>query len=98
MTEAFDKGINCFDITQKHGSDLAETVLGRVFHCTGGWQRNQVVVSTRFVWNDSRVPTFAKDVAGRHIREDVQTILDRLQLGYVDMMYADFPHPQSCSS
>ena len=93
MQAAIDAGVNFFDNAEVYAGGEAETMMGKVVK-KAGWKRSDLVFSTKIFWggdgaNDS-------GLSRKHIVEGVDAALARLQMDYVDLVYAhraDFHTP-----
>jgi voltage-dependent potassium channel beta subunit len=88
MKAAYDAGINFFDNAEAYADGNAEIVMGNVLKKMG-WRRESYVVSTKIFWggegpNDT-------GLSHKHIIEGVNNSLRRLQLDYVDLVFAHRP-------
>jgi voltage-dependent potassium channel beta subunit len=88
MKTAFDAGVNFFDNAEAYAGGESEILMGKVIK-RAGWKRSDLVVSTKIFWggdgpNDS-------GLSRKHIIEGTEYALQRLQLGYVDLIYAHRP-------
>ena len=85
MQAAIDAGVNFFDNAEVYAGGKAETMMGKVVK-KAGWKRSDLVFSTKIFWggdgpNDS-------GLSRKHIVEGVDAALARLQMDYVDLVYA----------
>lgn len=88
MKAAYDAGVNFFDNAEAYADGNAEIVMGSVLKKMG-WRRESYVVSTKIFWgghgpNDT-------GLSHKHIVEGVHNALRRLQLDYVDLVFAHRP-------
>jgi len=88
MKTAFDAGVNFFDNAEAYAGGQSETIMGKVIK-RAGWRRSDLVVSTKIFWggdgpNDS-------GLSRKHIIEGTDAALKRLQLDYVDLIFAHRP-------
>jgi len=88
MKTAYDAGVNFFDNAEAYAEGESEILMGKVFK-RAGWKRSDLVVSTKIFWggagpNDS-------GLARKHILEGTAAALNRLQLDYVDLIFAHRP-------
>jgi len=88
MKTAFDAGVNFFDNAEVYGSGNAETVMGKVIK-KAGWKRSDLVISTKVFWGGPGPND--KGLSRKHIIEGVTASLQRLQLDYVDVVFAHRP-------
>jgi voltage-dependent potassium channel beta subunit len=92
MSAAFEAGVNFFDNAEAYASGQAETIMGQALKELG-WARKDYLVSTKIFWggqgpNDS-------GLSYKHIIEGVNGALKRLQLEYVDFIFAHRPDPET---
>ena len=85
MQAAIDAGVNFFDNAEVYAGGQAETIMGKVVK-KAGWKRSDLVFSTKIFWggdgpNDS-------GLSRKHIIEGVDAALERLQMDYVDLVFA----------
>jgi len=88
LTIAREAGVNFFDTAEAYASGQAETVLGHALKKLA-WKRSDVVISTKIFWGGSGPND--QGLSFKHIVEGTQASLDRLQLSYVDLIYAHRP-------
>ncbi len=88
MREAFDAGCNFFDNAEVYADGKSEEMMGRVLK-KAGWQRSEVVVSTKIFWGGQGVNQ--RGLSRKHIVEGVDAALSRLQLDYVDLVFCHRP-------
>ncbi|KAF9130040.1 hypothetical protein BGW39_003528 [Mortierella sp. 14UC] len=84
MKTAFDNGINFFDT-----AEIDMGVAIRKF----GWKRSDLVISTKLFWG-GKGPN-DRGLSRKHIVEGTDASLKRLQLDYVDLLYAHRPDPDT---
>lgn len=88
MKKAFDAGINYFDTAEIYGNGTAETILGKAIK-NFGCKRSDIVVSTKLWMVGNGVnDTF---LSRKHILEGITNSLKRLDLEYVDVVFAHRP-------
>ncbi|KAL7418477.1 hypothetical protein Q5752_006935 [Cryptotrichosporon argae] len=93
MQTAFDLGINCFDNAETYSAGQSELEMGRVIKELG-WNRADIIVTTKVFFGTNR--TFKHNTRGlsrKHIIEGALASLERLQLDYVDIIFAHRPDP-----
>jgi aryl-alcohol dehydrogenase-like predicted oxidoreductase len=58
-----------------------------------GWKRSDIVVSTKLYWGgaNGNNPVNNNGLSRKRIVEDINASLERLQLSYIDLVYADRP-------
>ena len=92
MKAAYDAGVNFFDNAEAYADGNAEIVMGNVLKKMG-WRRESYVVSTKIFWGgDGPNDT---GLSHKHILEGVHNALKRLQLEYVDLVFAHRPDPNT---
>ncbi len=92
MKVAYDAGVNFFDNAEAYANGNAEIVMGNVLKKMG-WRRESYVVSTKIFWGgDGPNDT---GLSHKHIVEGVNNALKRLQLDYVDLVFAHRPDPHT---
>nr|GAT44881.1 predicted protein [Mycena chlorophos] len=88
MRTAFENGINMFDTAEDYQKGEAELAMGRVIKELN-WRRSDIVISTKIFW--SHQPGTGPNDTGlsrKHIIEGTKACLERLQLDYVDVIFA----------
>lgn len=97
LKAAFDAGINFFDCAEGYAKGESEKVMGRAIKHFK-WNRNDIVVSTKIYWgtHNSTLPSPRNKInnlglSRKHLIEATQASLERLQLSYVDILYAHRP-------
>ena len=76
-----DAGVNFLDTAEIYGAGSAETILGNVIK-RGGWDRDQLVISTKFLRCGPSV-----GLSRKRLIQSMKKSLARLQLDYVDVMF-----------
>ena len=76
-----DAGVNFLDTAEIYGSGNAETILGNIIK-RGGWDRDKLVISTKFLRCGSSV-----GLSRKRLIQSMKKSLTRLQLDYVDVMF-----------
>ncbi|KAI4614392.1 hypothetical protein J4E83_007045 [Alternaria metachromatica] len=97
LKAAFDAGINFFDCAEGYAKGESEKVMGRAIKHFN-WNRNDIVVSTKIYWgtHNSALPSPRNKInnlglSRKHLIEATEASLERLQLSYVDILYAHRP-------
>ncbi|KAI4694319.1 uncharacterized protein J4E88_000198 [Alternaria novae-zelandiae] len=97
LKAAFDAGINFFDCAEGYAKGESEKVMGRAIKHFK-WNRNDIVVSTKIYWgtHNSALPSPRNKInnlglSRKHLIEATEASLERLQLSYVDILYAHRP-------
>ncbi|KAL2220344.1 NADP-dependent oxidoreductase domain-containing protein [Thermoascus aurantiacus ATCC 26904] len=99
MKAAYDAGINFFDTAEVYSGGKAEIVLGQAIK-KYGWKQNDLVISTKIYWgghnsaHPSR-PLNNQGLSRKHIIEGMEASLKRLDLPYVDVVFAHRPDRQT---
>ena len=92
MAAAFDVGVNFFDNAEAYASGQAELIMGKALKELG-WQRKDYLVSTKIFWGGEGPND--RGLSYKHINEGVNNSLKRLQLEYVDLVFAHRPDPET---
>jgi voltage-dependent potassium channel beta subunit len=94
MRTAFDAGVNFFDNAEVYANGNAETVMGNVFK-SAGWTRESFVVSTKFFWGIRETVNQHDTLNRKYLLEAIHGSLKRLQLEYVDVVFAHRADPHT---
>ncbi|GIL16170.1 MAG: potassium channel subunit [Chloroflexota bacterium] len=94
MRVAFDAGVNYFDNAESYSGGKAETIMGNVFK-SAGWARETFVVSTKFYWGLRETVNQRNTLNRKYLLEAINGSLKRLQLDYVDIVFAHRPDPDT---
>ncbi|XP_029974430.1 voltage-gated potassium channel subunit beta-2-like [Salarias fasciatus] len=92
VTLAYENGINLFDTAEVYSAGKAEEVLGGVIK-KKGWRRSSLVITTKIFWGGRA--EMERGLSRKHIIEGLRASLDRLQLEYVDVVFANRPDPST---
>jgi voltage-dependent potassium channel beta subunit len=92
MAAAYDAGVNFFDNAEAYASGEAETIMGQALKELG-WARKDYLVSTKIFWGGEGPND--RGLSYKHIIEGVNASLKRLQLDYVDLLFAHRPDPDT---
>ncbi|KAM6924950.1 voltage-gated potassium channel subunit beta-2-like [Xenentodon cancila] len=92
MTFAYENGINLFDTAEVYNGGKAEIVLGDIIK-KKGWRRSSLVITTKIFWGDKA--EMERGLSRKHIIEGLRASLHRLQLEYVDVVFANRPDPST---
>jgi len=85
MQAAIDAGVNFFDNAEAYAGGKSETMMGKVVK-KASWKRSDLVISTKIFWGgDGPNDT---GLSRKHIVEGVDAALARLQMDYVDLVFA----------
>ncbi|KAJ8275473.1 hypothetical protein COCON_G00072250 [Conger conger] len=86
MSMAYEHGVNLFDTAEVYASGRAEVTLGNIFR-KKGWRRSSFVVTTKIYWGGQAETE--RGLSRKHIIEGLRGSLSRLQLEYVDIVFAN---------
>jgi voltage-dependent potassium channel beta subunit len=86
---AFENGINMFDTAEGYAKGKSEEEMGRVIKELG-LRRTDLVITTKLFWGLRQGPNDS-GLSRKHIIEGTQESLQRLQLDYVDVIFAHRP-------
>ncbi|XP_053529912.1 voltage-gated potassium channel subunit beta-2 isoform X6 [Ictalurus punctatus] len=92
MTLAYENGINLFDTAEVYAAGKAELVLGNIIK-KKGWRRSSLVITTKIFWGGKAETE--RGLSRKHIIEGLKASLERLQLEYVDVVFANRPDPNT---
>ncbi|MCJ1358725.1 MAG: hypothetical protein MMC33_008725 [Icmadophila ericetorum] len=92
MKAAYDAGVNFFDCAEAYSAGQSEVVMGEAIK-RFGWKRNDLVISTKINWGAAfgDNPVNNGGLSRKHLIEGLKASLERLQLDYVDLVYAHRP-------
>ncbi len=88
MKAALDAGVNFFDNAEVYAAGQSEVIMGRVLK-KAGWDRKDLVISTKIFWGGQGPND--RGLSRKHLLEGVDAALARLQLDYVDLVFAHRP-------
>ncbi|XP_039193912.1 voltage-gated potassium channel subunit beta-3 isoform X2 [Crotalus tigris] len=86
LTIAYENGVNLFDTAEVYASGKAEKTLGNILK-RKAWRRSSYVVTTKIYWGGQAETE--RGLSRKHIIEGLKGSLQRLQLGYVDILFAN---------
>ncbi|KAJ1072230.1 hypothetical protein K5549_015965, partial [Capra hircus] len=92
LTVAYEHGVNLFDTAEVYAAGKAERTLGNILK-SKGWRRSSYVITTKIFWGGQAETE--RGLSRKHIIEGLQGSLERLQLGYVDIVFANRSDPNS---
>ncbi len=92
MAAAYDAGVNFFDNAEAYANGQAELIMGKALKELG-WARKDYLISTKIFWGGEGPND--RGLSYKHIVEGVNNALKRLQLDYVDFVYAHRPDPET---
>ncbi|KAF8454143.1 NADP-dependent oxidoreductase domain-containing protein [Terfezia claveryi] len=89
---AYDAGVNFFDSAEGYAAGKSEIIMGQAIK-RFGWNRCDVVISTKIYWGaePNSAPGRGENSVGlsrKHIVEGMNASLKRMDLEYVDLIYA----------
>lgn len=94
MDRAFDAGINFFDTANAYGGGRSETYIGRWLKKKGAAARQQLLLSSK-VFNPVGPGPNDRGLSRRHIVQQVDESLSRLQTDRLDMYLIHEPDPET---
>ncbi|CAE6477162.1 unnamed protein product [Rhizoctonia solani] len=89
---AFDAGINFFDTAESYGNGSSELEMGRAIKELG-LRRSSLVISTKLFNGVGRKGPNDRGLSRKHLIEGMNESLERLQMDYVDIVFAHCPDP-----
>ncbi|XP_062567036.1 voltage-gated potassium channel subunit beta-2-like isoform X2 [Saccostrea cucullata] len=92
LTLAYESGINFFDTAEVYAAGKAEITLGKILK-KKAWRRSSYIISTKLYWGGKAETE--RGLSRKHIIEGLRGSLDRLQLDYVDIVFANKPDPHT---
>ncbi|XP_056879743.1 voltage-gated potassium channel subunit beta-2-like isoform X1 [Takifugu flavidus] len=92
LTLAYENGINLFDTAEVYSGGRSEVVLGKILK-KKGWRRSSLVITTKLFWGGKA--EMERGLSRKHIIEGLRASLQRLQLEYVDVVFANRPDPNT---
>ncbi|KAI9597629.1 NADP-dependent oxidoreductase domain-containing protein [Syncephalis fuscata] len=92
MKRAYELGVNFFDTAETYAKGQSEIDMGNVIKKCG-WKRSDIVISTKLFWGGNGPND--RGLSRKHIVEGLNASLKRLQLEYVDIIYAHRPDPET---
>lgn len=92
MKQAYDNGITFFDTAESYASGNSEILMGQAIK-KHAWPRSDLVISTKLNWgaHNGSVLVNNHGLSRKHIVEGLRASLNRLDLEYVDIVYAHRP-------
>lgn len=88
MKAAYDAGVNFFDNAEVYSKGKSETMMGNAIK-KAGWKRSDLVISTKIFWGGDGPND--RGLSRKHIVEGMNASLARLQMDYVDLVFAHRP-------
>lgn len=92
MKAAYDCGVNFFDCAEAYSAGESEIVMGEAIK-KFGWKRNDLVISTKVYFGQAFGDNIVnnKGLSRKHVIEGVNASLRRMNLEYVDIIFAHRP-------
>ncbi|KAB5559868.1 NADP-dependent oxidoreductase domain-containing protein [Coniochaeta sp. 2T2.1] len=92
MKQAYECGINFFDTAESYAGGQSEISMGQAIK-TLGWNRSDIVITTKLNWGLHNGENLVNNhgLSRKHIIEGLRASLARLDLEYVDIVYAHRP-------
>jgi|SRR5581483_5229677 voltage-dependent potassium channel beta subunit len=94
MHTAYERGVNYFDNAEVYANGKSETVMGQILKASG-WARESFLVSTKFYWGIRDTVNQQNTLNRKYLLEAINGSLKRLQLDYVDIIFAHRPDPET---
>ena len=94
MDRAFDAGINFFDTANAYGGGRSETYIGRWLQTKGSAVRDRLLISSK-VFNPVGQGPNDRGLSRRHILQQIDASLARLQTDRLDMYLIHEPDPDT---
>ncbi|KKY24296.1 putative aldo keto [Phaeomoniella chlamydospora] len=95
LQTAYEAGINFFDTAESYEDGKAEILLGKAIK-QFGWKRQNLVISTKLFFGEGGSSVNeVQSLSRKHIIEGMLHSLERLQLDYVDLVYAHRHDPDT---
>jgi aryl-alcohol dehydrogenase-like predicted oxidoreductase len=82
IKQAFDSGINLFDLSEAHSGVRAEIEMGKIIQ-KYGWKRTTFIIVTKIYWSTK---SEERGLSRKHIIESIKASLQRLQVDYIDIV------------
>jgi voltage-dependent potassium channel beta subunit len=92
MQAAWDHGINFFDTAETYAAGQCEIEMGQALKELD-WPRDEYVISTKVFFGTQRKEPNTRGLSKKHIVEGLKSSLARLQLSYVDIVFAHRADP-----
>ncbi|KAK2178009.1 hypothetical protein NP493_566g01019 [Ridgeia piscesae] len=92
VTMAYESGVNLFDTAEVYAAGKAEIILGNILK-KKTWRRSSYIVTTKLYWGGKAETE--KGLSRKHIIEGLKASLERLQMDYVDIVFANKSDPHT---
>jgi len=89
LKTAFENGINMIDTAEGYEAGQSEVEIGRVIKELN-WRRTDLIITTKIFFGTRKGPNDT-GLSRKHIVEGLKESLERLQLDYVDVVFAHRP-------
>jgi len=90
LETAWNHGINFFDTAEGYAAGECEVEMGEALKELA-WPRDEYVVSTKIFFGTSRKEPNTRGLSRKHLIEGTKASLARLQMPYVDIVFAHRP-------
>jgi len=87
LEAAWNNGINFFDTAEAYSEGQCEIQMGDALKQLD-WPRDEYVISTKIFFGTGRKEPNSRGLSKKHIVEGLKSSLKRLQLDYVDIVFA----------
>lgn len=94
MDIAYEGGVNFFDNAEGYAGGKSEIVMGNILK-KKNWDRNSYIVSTKIYFGAEEKKPNMTGLSKKHIFEGTNNALKRLQLDYVDLLFAHRPDKET---
>jgi len=92
LEAAWNHGINFFDTAEVYSNGECELEMGKALQELN-WPRDEYVISTKVFFGTGRKEPNTRGLSRKHVVEGLKSSLKRLQLDYVDVVFAHRPDP-----
>lgn len=92
MEAAWNHGINFFDTAEVYSNGECEIEMGKALKELN-WPRDEYVLATKIFFGTGRKEPNTRGLSRKHVVEGLKSSLKRLQLDYVDIVFAHRPDP-----
>jgi voltage-dependent potassium channel beta subunit len=92
VEQAYQSGINFFDLADAYGRGAAERQMGAVLK---QYPRQTLVISSKLFWPMSEDDPNDRGLSRKHIMESIDKSLKRLQTDYLDIYFCHRPDPET---
>ena len=85
-------GINFFDTAEAYAAGDCEVEMGQALKALD-WPRDEYVLATKIFFGTQRKEPNTRGLSKKHLIEGMKSSLERLELSYVDVVFAHRPDP-----